>query len=76
MERIVIEVDETTAKNWKNSSKKLKSDLGSIISSFLAKALSQNKHDEFSMLIEEVQKEAKANGLTENILSELLREDR
>ena len=75
MERIVIEVDDATAKTWRHSSQKLKEDVTSTVNLIIKKALERKSADDFWQLVDETRKEAAANGLTEEILNELLKED-
>jgi len=75
MERIVIEVDDATAKKWQNVSSKIKSELGKSFERQID-ILSQGiKGAEFKALLDKVSDEAAKNGLTEEILQQLLNEE-
>ncbi len=74
MERIVIEVADSTAKTWQNVSPKLKSQLEKSFEGQI-NILSQGIKDaEFKSLLDKVSAEAAKNGLTEEILQQLLNE--
>lgn len=75
MERIVIEVDDATAKKWQNVSPKIKSELEKSFERQID-ILSQGiKEAEFKALLDKVSDEAAKNGLTEEILQQLLNEE-
>jgi hypothetical protein len=74
MERIVIEVNDATAKNWQNVSPKIKNQLEKSFERQID-ILSQGiKEAEFKFLLDKVSEEAANNGLTEEILQQLLDE--
>jgi len=75
MERIVIEVDDATAKKWQNVSPKIKNELEKSFERQID-ILSQGiKEAEFKALLDKVSDEAAKNGLTEEILQQLLNEE-
>jgi phosphotransacetylase len=74
MERIVIEVDETTGKKWRLSSQKQRERIAQKINIRLAKELSDSK-EEFKQYLDELSATMKERGLTENILQEILKDD-
>ncbi len=74
MERIVIEVDETTGKKWRLSSQKQREKIAQKINIRLAKELSDSK-EEFKQYLDELSATMKERGLTENILQEILKDD-
>lgn len=75
MERIVIQVNESTAREWQSVSpvekrlleKSFEKQIG-----FIARGKSE---DEFEELLVKAREEAAKNGLTEEILEQLLNED-
>ena len=75
MERIVIEVGDTTAKNWRNVSPKIKSELEKIFEKQIDDITQKSKEANFEKLLEEAREEAARNGLTEEILQKLLNEE-
>ncbi len=74
MERIVIEVDETTGKKWRLSSQKQKEKIAQKINIRLAKELSDSK-EEFKQYLDELGAAMKERGLTETILQEILNDE-
>jgi hypothetical protein len=75
MERIVIEVDEETAKKWNQASPKIKEQLEKNIEKQIDILSRTTKEDEFFALLDKISDEAVKNGLTEEILEKLLNEE-
>jgi hypothetical protein len=75
MERIVLEVDDKTAKAWRNTSAKLRTQIGKNLEQVLADSLSKTQEANFELLLQEARKEAAKNGLTEEVLAKLLNEE-
>jgi hypothetical protein len=75
MERIVIEVDEATAKKWQESSPEIKKGLGNKIEDLLERISYEIKVANFEKLLDKASDEAAKNGLTEEILEKLLNEE-
>ena len=76
MERIVLEVNDQTAKDWRNTSPKLREQIGKSIDAVLADTLKLTREANFELLLQDIRKTAAANGLTEDILNQLLDEER
>lgn len=75
MERIIIEVDDETAKTWKDVSPKIKGQIEKNIEKQIAILSRGVKEDEFFDLLDKISEEAVKNGLTEEILEKLLNEE-
>jgi hypothetical protein len=75
MERIVIEVDDATAKKWQNVSSKIKSELEKSFERQIDGLSEKMKEANFENLLKTVREEAAKNGLTEEILQQLLNEE-
>lgn len=75
MERIVIEVEDATAKKWRLSSQQLRDKISQRINIRLAKELMSDSEEEFKRFLDEVGKTMKERGLTEDILQDILKED-
>jgi len=75
MERIVIEVDAVTAKKWRNVSPKIKSQLERSFEKQIEIVSQGVKEDEFKFLLDKISDEAVKNGLTEEVLQQLLNEE-
>ncbi len=75
MERIVLEVDDTVAKVWRNTSAKLRAQIGKSLGQALTDSLNKNKDLNFELLLQDVRHEAAINGLTEETLTRLLDEE-
>ena len=74
MDRIVVEVDDISAKKWRHASKEKKEQLNNTINSILRKAL-EKPEDDFWQFVNKIGKKAEANGLTEEQLDKLLNEE-
>ncbi len=75
MERIVIEVDDATAKKWRDVPPKFKSQLEKSFENQIEIFSQGIKEAEFKSLLDKVSDEAAKNGLTEEILQQLLNEE-
>lgn len=75
MERIVIEVDDATAKKWRDTSPEIKKGLGKKIEYLLERITYEIKIAHFDALLDKASDEAARNGLTEEILEKLLNEE-
>jgi hypothetical protein len=75
MERIVIEVDDATAKKWKESSPEVKKEIGFSFQNLFDETSREIKIAQFESLLDKASDEAERNGLTEEILQKLLNEE-
>ena len=75
MERIVIEVDDATAKKWQEVSSKIKEQLEKNIERQIEILYRGVQEDEFFTLLDKISDEAVKNGLTEEMLEKLLNEE-
>jgi len=74
MERIVIEVDEATARKWRLSSQECRNGISQQINITIARELTESKED-FIQYLNELRSKMKERGLTEEILQEILNDD-
>ncbi len=75
MERIVIDVDDATAKRWLSVPPKIKSRLEKSFEKQIEIISQSVKESQFEDLLNKAREEAKKNGLTEEILQQLLNEE-
>lgn len=75
MERIVIEVDDDVAKKWNEVPANVKAKLEKIFQDQVDDVAQQINMIGFKELIDRIGKKAQANGLTEEILQQLLNEE-
>jgi len=75
MERIVITVDDVTAKKWRLASEEKRNRISQKIDVKLAKELMQDSKEEFKQFIDRLGKTMEDRGLTEEILQDILNED-
>jgi hypothetical protein len=74
MDRIVLEVDDISAKKWRYASEEKKNKLNTTINRILKRAFDANE-DDFWQFLDRVGKKAEENGLTEEQLKKLLDEE-
>lgn len=75
MERIVIEVDEATAKKWLESSPEIKKGIGDNFQLLFDQVIRETRIAQFEALLDKASDEAERNGLTEEILQNILNEE-
>lgn len=75
MERIFIEVDDATAKTWQTVSTETKRGLEKNFQSLIEIISHEIKAAHFESLLNKASDEAARNGLTEEILQQLLNEE-
>ncbi|CAM4280762.1 hypothetical protein [Gillisia limnaea] len=75
MERIEIEVADETAKKWRKVPMKVRQHLEKSFDEQIQNIFDKNKHLKFEILLNKISDEAQANGLTEEILQEILNEN-
>lgn len=75
MERIVIEVDEATAKKWGLASTKFKKEISENISVSLSKILNDTRKENFLAYLDELGEKMKQRGLTEETLNDILKDN-
>ena len=75
MERIVIEVTADTAKKWRLSSQEKRNRILQKMSVQLIKELLHDDKDALFRVMDKMAGTAKENGITEEILKEILAED-
>ncbi len=75
MERIVLEVDSRLAEAWRNSSPEFKLQVEEELNFRISRCLKQAQKDNFKNILNEIREEAATNGLTEEILEEILRDE-
>ncbi len=75
MKRILLEVNDKTAKTCKNIPAKLREQTGKNLEELLSDSLSKVGEANFELLLKDAREEASKNGLTEEILAALLDEE-
>ncbi|MCA0364410.1 MAG: hypothetical protein LCH67_10220 [Bacteroidetes bacterium] len=75
MERIVLEVGDNTAKKWRLTSQKRREEIAKKIEINLAKELMNESKEDFKVFLTELRDTMKNNGLTEEVLSEILKDN-
>ena len=73
MERIIIEVDDITAKKWKYISTELRQKLAGEFRQIM-KATLDKSEDEFWPFLEKVRKNAERKGFNDDVLTQILGE--
>ncbi|MCC6287596.1 MAG: hypothetical protein IT249_06900 [Chitinophagaceae bacterium] len=75
MERIVIQVADDVAQKWRETPEKVKERLSELFEQQIDTVAHKIRVMEFQTFLDKIGTEAQANGLTEEILQELLKED-
>jgi hypothetical protein len=75
MERIVIEVADATARQWRFSSPKRKMEIAKKIEIKLAKELMADSKENFKLFLDEISATMESRGLTQEILDDILKDD-
>lgn len=75
MDRIVLEVNDQTAKAWRNTSAKIRAKIEKTITDILDASLTKSKDANFELLLKDARKDAAKNGLTNEILQQILNEE-
>lgn len=75
MERIVIEVDEATAKKWDLAPAKFKKKISDKVSESISKILDDNRKENFLSYLDEIGEKMKQRGLTEEALNDILKDN-
>lgn len=75
MERIVIEVEDATAKKWRFASQQKKIKISQRIDLKLAKELMADSKEEFKEYLDEIRNTMEERGLTEEILNDILKDE-
>ncbi len=75
MERIVIEIDDATAKKWQDVSPKIKDQMKKNFEEQIQMFSQGINEARFEALLDRASDEAAKNGLTEEILQQLLNEE-
>ncbi|CAN5413912.1 hypothetical protein BH20BAC1_BH20BAC1_15090 [soil metagenome] len=75
MERIVIEIDDATAKSWQDVSPKIKEQMKKNFEEQIQMFSQGINEARFEALLDRASDEAAKNGLTEEILQQLLNEE-
>lgn len=75
MERIILEVDDATAKKWGDASPMVKERLEKNVEKQIDILTRAAKIDDYFALLDKISDEAVKNGLTEEILEKLLNEE-
>jgi len=75
MERIVIEVDEATAKKWRVASSKFKKVISEKFAADVDFVMENYKNENFFEALDEIGNRLAKRGLTEEIVNEILNSD-
>jgi len=74
MDRIILEVNDMAARKWRYLSQEKRNELSNAFNQIISK-VNESNDDRFTAILDKIGHEAEANGLTEDILNKLLREE-
>jgi hypothetical protein len=72
MERIVLNVDDASGLAYKNFSEEYKKQFNTAVNLLLKKIANSNSISNYKQMLDDMGKEAEANGLNQDVLDELL----
>ena len=75
MERIVIEVDEKLAQSWRSASSQKRRIISNKINLSLAQELYEGQVEEYQAYLDQLRKEMKEKGLTQDELDQILADE-
>lgn len=75
MDRIVIDVDPTTASKWFTASARLRSEIGKYMNDQIAAIIDKKEDADIIQFLNELRQEMKQKGLTQEILNDLLKDE-
>lgn len=75
MDRIILEVDSKIAKVWREAPSQFREGLEKDIELLLYERIREAEKDDFKKTLNDMRTNAAVNGLTQDILEKLLRED-
>lgn len=75
MERIVLEVNNSTAKKWRSASNELRTKLNKFMDEQLAKILENNRNVDTIQFFNELRTEMAEKGLTQEALDDILKDE-
>ncbi len=75
MEKIVIEIDNSTAAEFKKFTPETQSKFGETVAIALKKIINDASNESYLKFLDAISEEAQKNGLTEDILNDLLKAD-
>lgn len=76
MERIVLEVDDYAGKKWRSASNRLKSELSKLIEKQIVEILDIKKGEDSIQYFNELREEMAEKGLTQEILDDILKDEK
>lgn len=76
MERIVLEVDDTTAKKWLSASVKLKTELSKFLEQQISTIMDTKQQADSIQYFKELREEMAQKGLTQEILDNILEDEK
>ena len=75
MERIVLEVDEATARKWHSASRKLKAELSRFIEQQISVIMDTKSKADSIQYFNELRENMAQKGLTQEILDDILKDE-
>ena len=76
MERIVLEVDDNVARAWRTASVKLKQEIGNIMNKQIATIIDKKEETDIIQFLNELRQEMAEKGLTQEILDDILKDEK
>lgn len=75
MDKIVIEVEPSTASKWFTASAKLRQEIGKYMNDQISAIIDKKEDTDIIQYLSELRQEMKQKGLTQDILDDLLKDE-
>jgi hypothetical protein len=75
MDKIVIEVESSTASKWFTASAKLRQEIGKYMNDQISAIIDKKEDTDIIQYISELRQEMKQKGLTQEILDDILKDE-
>lgn len=75
MERIIIEVNDATAKKWRSASGRLKKEISQYMDKQISAIIDKKEEKDIILFLNELREEMAQKGLTQEVLDDILKDE-